>query len=125
MPWETYWSRSLTGVSKIHSGLAVNGDDVIVPAGVGSRSVALDATTGETRWAVDTGIVTGRPMVGDDWVAFGRTNTGVTLYDRSTGEQRTTWSRNKYDLGTIDGLVAVEEGFVIRGGTTSGLSLLR
>ncbi|WP_265111155.1 PQQ-binding-like beta-propeller repeat protein [Halosolutus halophilus] len=122
---ETYWSRSPTGVGKIHSGLAVTGDDVIVPAGVGTTSVALDATTGETRWAVDTGIVTGRPVVGDDWVAFGRTNSGVTLYDRSTGEQRTTWSRSEYDLGTIDSLVAVEEGFVIREGTTSGLSLLR
>lgn len=103
----------------------MTGDDVIVPAGNGTTSVALDATTGETRWTVDTGIVTGRPVVGDDWVAFGRTNAGITLYDRSTGEQRTTWSRNEYDLGTIDGLVAVADGFVIRAGSSSGLSLLR
>ena len=122
---ETYWSRSPTGVDKIHTGLAVTGDDVIVPAGNGTTSMALDATTGETRWTVDTGIVTGRPVVGDDWVAFGRTNAGVTLYDRSTGEQRTTWSRNEYGLGTIDGLVAVADGFVIRAGSSSGLSLLR
>lgn len=122
---ETYWSRSLTGVSKIHSGLAVRGEDVIIPAGTGTTSVALDATTGETRWTADTGIATGRPVVGDDWVAIGRTNTGITLYDRSTGEAQITWSRNEYNLGTIDGLVAVKEGFVIREGTNSGLSLLR
>lgn len=122
---ETYWSRSPNGVDKIHSGLAVRGEDVVVPAGVGETSVVLDAATGETRWTAETGIVTGRPVVGDDWVAFGRTNVGVTVYDRATGEQRATWSREAYDLGTIDGLVPVEEGFVIRGGTTSGLSLIR
>lgn len=122
---ETYWSRSPDGVDKIHSGLAVRGGDVVVPAGIGVTSVVLNAATGETRWTADTGIVTGRPVVGDDWVALGRTNTGVTVYDRSTGEQRTTWSRKEYDLGTVDGIAAVEEGFVIRGGTTSGLSLIR
>lgn len=122
---ETYWSRSLAGVSKIHSGLAVNGDDVVVPAGTGETSLVLDAATGETRWSSDTGIVTSRPVIGDDWIAFGRTNKGVTVYDRATGDHRTTWLRDEYDLGTIDGLVPVEEGFVIRGGTTSGLALLR
>lgn len=122
---ETHWSRSLVGVEKIHSGLAVRGDDVVVPAGVGETSVVLDATTGETRWTATTGIVTGRPVIGDDWVAFGRTNVGVTVYDRATGERRATWSRDAYDLGTVDGLVPVEGGFVIRGGTTSGLSLIR
>lgn len=122
---ETYWSRSLASVSKIHSGLAVNGDDVVVPAGTGETSLVLDAATGETRWTSDTGIVTGRPVIGDDWIAFGRTNKGVTVYDRATGDRRTTWSRGEYDLGTIDGLVPVDEGFVIRGGTTSELVLLR
>ena len=122
---ETYWSQSPAGVGKIHSGLAVRGDDLIVPAGIGEKSVVVDATTGETRWTSDTEIVTGRPVVGDDWVAFGRTNVGVTVYDRATGEQRATWSREEYDLGTIDGLVPVEEGFVVRGGTTSELSLIR
>ncbi|WP_265111883.1 PQQ-like beta-propeller repeat protein [Halosolutus halophilus] len=122
---EVYWSRSLSGVSKVDSGLAVAGDEVFVPAGTGTTSVALDATTGEIRWAVDTGIVTGRPVVGDDWVAFGRTNDGVSVYDRSTGEERTTWSRAEHHLGTIDGVVPVKEGFVIREGSSSGLSLLR
>ncbi|MFC3477000.1 outer membrane protein assembly factor BamB family protein [Halobacterium litoreum] len=122
---ETFWSRSLDGVEKIHSGLAVRGDDVVVPAGMGSTSFVLDAATGETRWERDTGMVTGRPVIGDDWVALGRTNTGVTLYDRGAGDQRTTWSREEYGLGTIDGLVAVEEGFVVRGGTNSGLTLIR
>lgn len=122
---ETYWSRSLDGVDKIHSGLAVRGGDVVVPAGNGAESVVLDAATGETRWTADTGIVTGRPVVGDDWIAVGRTNSGVTVYDRATGEQRATWARDEYDLGTIDGLVPVEGGLVIREGTTSGLSLIR
>jgi len=122
---ETHWSRSLDGVEKIHSGLAVRGNDVVVPAGNGSTSVVLDAATGETRWDANTGIVTGRPVVGDDWIALGRTNTGITLYDRQTGERRTAWSRDEYDLGTIDGFVAVEDGFVVRGGTTSGLALIR
>lgn len=124
MTGETYWSRSPEGVGKIHSGLAVRGNDVVVPAGAGDTSVVLDASTGETRWAADTGIVTGRPVVGDDWVAFGRTNIGITLYNRSTGKRRVTWTREEYDFGTVDGLAAVEEGFVIRGGTTSGLSLI-
>ncbi|GAA0282011.1 outer membrane protein assembly factor BamB family protein [Halobacterium noricense] len=122
---ETVWSRSLDGVEKIHSGLAVDGDDVVVPAGMGSTSFVLDAATGVTRWKKNTGIVTGRPLIGDDWIALGRTNTGITLYDRETGDQRTTWSREEYGLGTIDGLVAVEDGFVVRGGTTSGLTLVR
>lgn len=121
---ETYWSRSLAGVSKIHSGLAVDSDDVVVPAGTGETSFVLDAATGETRWTSDTGIVTGRPVIGDDWIAFGQTNKGVSVYDRATGDHRTTWSRDEYDLGTIDGLVPVEEGFVIREGTNSGLVLL-
>lgn len=122
---ETHWSRAPPGVRKIHSGLAVRGEDVVVPAGVGEQSVVLDAASGETRWRADTGIVTGRPVVGDDWVAYGRTNTGVTVYDRSTGEPRTTWSREEHDLGTIDGLAPVADGFLVRGGTKSGLSLIR
>jgi len=122
---ETFWSRSLDDVEKIYSGLAVHGDDLVVPAGMGSTSFVLDAATGETRWKRKTGFVTGRPIIGDDWVALGRTNTGVTLYDRKTGEQRTAWSREEYGLGAIDGLVAVEEGFVVRGGMTSGLTLIR
>ena len=122
---EVYWSHSFPGVNKIDAGLAVARDEVFVPAGTGTTSVALDATTGEIRWAVDTGIVTGRPVVGDDWVAFGRTNDGISVYDRSTGEERTTWSRTEYHLGTIDGLVPVEEGFMIWEGSSLGLSLLR
>jgi len=122
---ETFWSRSLDDVEKIYSGLAVHGEDVVVPAGMGSTSFVLNAETGETRWKTNTGFVTGRPIIGDDWVALGRTNTGITLYDRGTGEQRTTWSREEYGLGTIDGLVPVEGGFVVRGGTTSGLTLIQ
>lgn len=122
---ETHWSQSLAGVAKIHSGLAVSSDDVAVPAGTGDQSVILDAATGEPRSTIDTGIVTGRPVIGDDWIAFGRTNIGVTVYDRTTGEPRTTWSREEYDLGTVAGLVPIEDGFVVRGGTTSGLTRIR
>lgn len=122
---ETNWSHAPGGVQKVHTGLAVRGADVVVPAGTGETSVVLDAVTGEPRWRVETGMVTGRPVVGDDWIAFGRTNTGVTVYDRATGEERATWTREEYDLGTVDGLVPVEGGFVIREGTTSGLSLIR
>jgi len=122
---EVHWSHSLPGVNKVDAGLAVAGDEVFVPAGTGTTSVALDAATGEIRWAVDTGIVTGRPVVGDDWVAFGRTNDGVSVYDRSTGEERITWSRAEHHFGMIGGLVPVEEGFVIWEGPSLGLSLLR
>lgn len=122
---ETHWSRSLDGVSKIHSGLAVRGDDLVVPAGTGERSVVLDATSGKTRWVAHTGIVTGRPVISEDWIAFGRTNVGVTVYDRSTGKERQTWSREAYDLGTVNGLVPIEGGFIIREGTNSGLSLIQ
>lgn len=121
---ETRWSRGLDGVEKVHSGLAVRGDDVVVPAGVGDVSYLLDTASGEPRWTAPTGIVTGRPVVGDDWVAFGRTNIGVTVYDRSTGDEVATWSRDEYGLGTISGLVPVEGGFVVRGGSTSGLALI-
>lgn len=122
---ETHWSRQFDGVEKIRSGLAVRGDDLVVPAGVGELSYIVDAGTGEPRWSANTGIVTGRPVVGDDWVAFGRTNNGVTVYERAAGEERATWTRAEHGLGTIDGLVPVEEGFLLRGGTTSGLSLIR
>lgn len=91
----------------------------------GSEVVVLDPATGETRWSVDTGMVTGRPVVGEGWVALGRTNSGVSVYDRTTGEMRNGWSREDYDLGTVDAVVPVDEGFVIREGTTSGLSLIR
>jgi outer membrane protein assembly factor BamB len=122
---ETEWSRSPTGVGKIHSGVAVSGEDLIVPAGHGEVTVALDVATGETMWTAETGMVTSRPVVGEDWVGVGRTNTGVTIYDRSTGEERVSWSRAEYGLGTVDGLVPVDKGFIVRDGTTSGLSLLR
>ncbi|PSP56969.1 hypothetical protein BRC72_11230 [Halobacteriales archaeon QH_7_66_36] len=121
----TRWSRSLAGVEEVHTGLAVTDETVVVPAGNGRRSVALDAATGEVQWQLDTGIVTGRPVVGDDWVAFGRTNAGITLHDLADGTQRAAWSREHYGFGTIDGLAPVEDGFVVRGGTTSGLTLLR
>ncbi|PSQ24678.1 hypothetical protein BRD04_00890 [Halobacteriales archaeon QS_9_67_17] len=121
----TRWSRSLDGVAEVHTGLAVTDETVVVPAGNGQTSVALDAATGEVRWRLDTGIVTGRPVVGDDWVAFGRTNAGVTLHDLADGTQRAAWSGESYGFGTVDGLAAVEDGFVVRGGTTSGLALLR
>lgn len=122
---ETSWSRSLDGVRKVHSGVAVRGNDVVVPAGTGTASAVLDAATGATRWTANTGIVTGRPVVGEDWVAFGRTNEGVSVYDRATGDRLTTWSREEYGLGTISGIVPVENGLIVRGGTTSGLSLIR
>jgi outer membrane protein assembly factor BamB len=125
MTGETYWSRTLEGVTKIHSGLAVHDDAVIVPAGNGSTSYVLDAATGEPRWRNQTGMVTGRPVIGDDWIALGRTNEGISVYGRATGTHRTTWSRNEYDLGTIDGLAPVEDGFIVREGSTSELVLLQ
>lgn len=122
---ETNWSKPLDGVGKVHSGVAVRGSDLVVPAGVGTTSVVLDAETGAVRHAVGSGIVTGRPVIGRDWFALGRTNEGVTVYDRDDGTPRTTWTRADYELGTVAGLAPVPDGFVIRGGTTSGLSLLR
>jgi outer membrane protein assembly factor BamB len=122
---ETDWSRRLDGVEKVHTGLAARGEALVVPAGTGERSVVLDAASGEPDWWADTGIVTGRPVVGDDWIAIGWTNHGVTVYDRASGAERATWTREAYDLGTIDGLVPLERGLLVRGGTTSGLTLLR
>jgi outer membrane protein assembly factor BamB len=122
---ETAWSRTLDGVEKVYTGPAVGEDEVVVPAGNGDRSAVLEAATGEQRWTADTGIVTGRPVVGADWVALGRTNEGVTLYDRRSGDERTTWTRDAYEFGTIAGLAPLGDGFVVRGGTTSGLTLVR
>lgn len=122
---ETRWSRQYPGVEKVYSGLAVRGSDLVVPAGVGERSLVVDATTGEPRWEASTGFVTGRPVVGDDWVAFGRTNHGVTVYDRVSGAERNSWTRDAYDLGTIGGLVPVDGGFVVHEGSRSGLTLIR
>lgn len=122
---ETEWSTPLAGVRKVHSGVAVRGSDLVVPAGVGETSVVLDADTGAVRHRVESGIVTGRPVIGRDWFALGRTNEGVTVYERDDATPRTTWTRADYELGTIAGLAPVSDGFVIRGGTGSGLSLLR
>jgi membrane protease YdiL (CAAX protease family) len=66
---------------------------------------------------------TGRPVVGDDWVAFGRTNEGVT--DRASDDECTSWSREEYAFGTMAGVVPTPQGLVVRGGTTSGLTLLQ
>lgn len=122
---ETEWSRDLNWVTKIHSGIAVHGDDVVVPAGNGHKSVVLDGGTGEIRWTANTGIVTDRPIIGEEEITFGRTNRGITVYDRMTGEEQVTWSRDQYDFGTLNGLVPIENGFIVRGGTTSGLTLLQ
>lgn len=122
---ETVWSRTLDRVEKVYTGVAVGGGDLVVPAGTGDRSYVLDAATGESRWSASTGIVTGRPVVGDDWVALGRTNVGVTVYDREGGVDRATWTREAHDLGIVSGLVPLEGGFLVRGGATSGLMVLR
>lgn len=122
---ETYWSRRIPGVEKVHTGLAIDGDDIVVPAGNGDVSAVLDVESGEPRWTADTGIVLGRPVVGDDWVAFARTNHGVSVYDRATGELRASWTREEYDLGTIGGLAPIEDGFVVFESGPSRLRLLR
>lgn len=122
---ETAWSRTLAAVEKVYCGLAVDDGDLVVPAGTGAESHVLDAATGEPRWSARTGIVTGRPLVGDDWVAFGRTNHGVTLHERDSGVALADWTREAYDLGTVAGLAPVDGGFVVRGGSTSGLTVLR
>lgn len=120
----TEWSQSSLHNGKLHTGLAVRDGMLYLPAGHGNTSYALDATTGEVRWEHHTDMVTGRPVVGPDWVAFGRTNVGVSLYDRATGEHRRTWTREDHELGIVRGLVPVEGGLVVDGGGETGLTLL-
>lgn len=120
----TEWSRSGLNNGKLFTGLAVRDDVLILPSGHGNTSYALDTTTGEVVWEQQTDMVTGRPVVGSDWVAFGRTNIGVSLYDLETGEHRQSWTREEYDLGIVRGLVPVEEGLVVDGGGPTGLVLL-
>jgi len=119
----TEWSRAFDN-GKLFTGLAVRDGTLYLPAGHGVACYALDAATGEVRWKQRTRMVTGRPVVGPDWVAFGRTNIGVSVYDRETGEHRRTWTREEHDLGIVRGLVPVEDGLVVDGGSPTGLTLL-
>ncbi|MEF8858438.1 MAG: PQQ-binding-like beta-propeller repeat protein [Halolamina sp.] len=118
------WSQSSLDNGKLFTGLAVRDGTLVLPAGHGSTSYGIDTATGEVLWAQQTAMVTGRPVVGPDWVAFGRTNVGVAVYDLETGEHRRTWSREAYDLGVIRGLVPVQDGLIVDGGGPTGLSLL-
>lgn len=122
---EIKFAKPLPGVTGVESGLAADGGEVFVPAGTGTTSWALDAKTGNARWTVESGPVTGRPVVGSEWVAFGRTNHGISTYERSTGAERQFWPRSEYQLGTVDGLVPVQDGFVVWEGSSLGATLLR
>lgn len=121
---ETRWSRSPPDNGKLHTGLAVRDDTLLLPAGHGNVSYALDTETGETLWEQRTQMVTGRPVVGPDWVAFGRTNVGVSVYDLGTGEHQQTWKREEHDLGIVRGLVPVQNGLIVDGGGPTGLTVL-
>lgn len=121
---ETDWSQSSLDNGKLHTGLAVRDGTLVLPAGHGSTSYALDAATGEVLWDQHTDMVTGRPVVGPDWVGFGRTNVGVSVYDLGTGAHRRTWTREEYDLGIVRGLVPVPDGLIVDGGGETGLTLL-
>ena len=118
------WTRSSLDNGKLQTGVAVRADTLVVPAGAGGVSYALDTATGEVRWRAETGSVLGRPVVGPDWVAFGRTNVGVSIYDLATGELRTTWERGSHGLGVVRGVTSVDEGLIVRDQAASSLSLL-
>lgn len=120
----TEWSRSGLNNGKLFTGLAVRDDVLVLPSGHGTTSYVLDTATGGVRWEQHTDMVTGRPVVGPGWVAFGRTNVGVSVYDLETGEHRRTWTREEYDLGIVRGLVPVESGLLVDGGGPTGLTLL-
>lgn len=120
----TEWARSDLDNGKLHTGLAVRDGVLYLPSGHGSTSYALDAATGEVRWEQHTDMVTGRPVVGPDWVAFGRTNVGVSVYDLETGAHRRTWTREEHGFGIVRGLVPVQDGLVVDGGGETGLTVL-
>jgi outer membrane protein assembly factor BamB len=120
----TEWSQPSLDNGKLFTGLAVRDGTLVLPAGHGGVSYGLDTATGAVLWEQHTDMVTGRPVVGPDWVAFGRTNVGVSVYDFETGAHRQTWSREEYDLGVVRGLAPVQEGLVVDGGGPTGLTLL-
>jgi outer membrane protein assembly factor BamB len=120
---ETLGSRSPPGNGKLFTGVAVRGNRLLVPAGHGDTSYALDTETGETLWEADTAMALARPVVGPDWVAFSRVNEGITVYDLATGEHRRSWRRENHEFGTVRGIVPIEDGLLVRH-NGSHLSLL-
>lgn len=71
---------------------AVADGRVVVEAGNGERTMALDAVTGDRLWTFRTGVSTGAPIVCGDRVLATGANTGIHLLEASTGDRLRHWS---------------------------------
>lgn len=70
---------------------AVADGRVIVPAGNGTRTIALDARTGDRLWTFETGVSQGAPVVLGEQVLTSGANTGFYLLDAETGDRVRHW----------------------------------
>jgi outer membrane protein assembly factor BamB len=70
---------------------AIAGGRLVVGAGNGERTVALDAATGDRLWTFETGVSTGAPVIVGDRVLATGANTGIHLLDLATGDRVRHW----------------------------------
>ena len=75
----------------VHESPAVAEGRVVVPAGNGTRTIALDARTGDRLWTFETGVGQGAPVVVGDQVLTSGANTGFHLLDAETGDRLRHW----------------------------------
>lgn len=75
----------------VHEPPALADGRVIVPAGNGTRTIALDAGTSDRLWTFETGVGAGAPVVVDDRVLASGANTGFHLLDAEMGERLRHW----------------------------------
>lgn len=83
------WQASVE--AGVHEPPAVADGRVIVPAGNGTQTIALDARTGDRLWTFETGVGQGAPVVIGDHVLTSGANTGFYLLDAETGDRVRHW----------------------------------
>ncbi len=97
----------------VYESPAVGANAVIVAAGNGERTIAVDATTGKQRWTHRTGVSQSGPVIVGDRVVSAGANTGIFLLDLHTGEQLRHWPVTGVGSQVIpvDGRLLYRRGF--------------
>lgn len=83
------WQASVE--SGVHEPPAVADGRVVVGAGNGTRTIALDAATGDRLWTFASGVSQGAPVVTGDHVLATGANTGIHLLDAESGYRVHRW----------------------------------
>jgi polyvinyl alcohol dehydrogenase (cytochrome) len=108
--WELAGVKGLTGTPVVVDGTVYVGDWT-------SHVRALDAATGDERWAhdLDSGYVGGAVAVDDDHVYVGTFDARIVALDRATGEPAWSTEVATYPKSVVFGSPVVVDGLVITG----------